>query len=126
MVIKTGQENLKYIHEQKLTQGIQHKLLVKLLGFDYKIEYKRGKKNKAADALSRAPNLLTCNPITVVVPKWITEVIATYINDEKCQALLAELTIDATSHPDYTLKNGIIRYKGRIVVGQDTEMKSIL
>jgi hypothetical protein len=35
---------LKYIGEQKLVQGIQHKLLVKLMGYNYKIEYKKEKK----------------------------------------------------------------------------------
>ena len=46
-------ERLKYIQDQKLTEGIQHKLLIKLLGYNFTIEYKQGKKNKVADALSR-------------------------------------------------------------------------
>jgi hypothetical protein len=37
--------------EQRLVQGIKHKLLIKLMGYNYKIEYKKGKENKAADAL---------------------------------------------------------------------------
>jgi hypothetical protein len=38
---------------QKLTEGIQHKLLLKLLEFNYKIEYKKGVENVVADALSK-------------------------------------------------------------------------
>ena len=53
LIIRTDQQSLKYIQEQKLTEGIQHKLLVKLLGYNYIVEYKQGKKNKVADALSR-------------------------------------------------------------------------
>jgi hypothetical protein len=37
---------------QRLTGGIQHKLLMKLIEFNYSIEYKNGKENKAANALS--------------------------------------------------------------------------
>lgn len=42
MVIKTDQQALKYMATQRLTEGIQHKLLLKLLEFDYSIEYKKG------------------------------------------------------------------------------------
>jgi hypothetical protein len=37
---------------QRLSKGIQHKLLLKLLEFDYIVEYKKGKENIVADALS--------------------------------------------------------------------------
>jgi hypothetical protein len=68
LTIKTNQQSLKYIQEQKLTKGIQHKLLIKLMGYDYKIEYKRGRGNKAADALSRAPEQHMVQAITTAVP----------------------------------------------------------
>jgi hypothetical protein len=38
---------------QRLTKGIQHKLLMKLLEFNYTIEYKKGAENRVANALSR-------------------------------------------------------------------------
>jgi hypothetical protein len=46
LIIKTDQKSLKYITEQKIAQGVQHKLLVKLLKFNYTIEYKNGKKTR--------------------------------------------------------------------------------
>jgi hypothetical protein len=49
VVIKTVQ----YLGSQRLLEGIQHKLMLKLLEFDYTIEYKKGKENTVADALSR-------------------------------------------------------------------------
>jgi hypothetical protein len=42
-LIKTDQQSLKYITEQKVSEGIQHKLMLKLLEFNYKIEYKKKK-----------------------------------------------------------------------------------
>lgn len=56
LIIRTDQQSLKYIHEQKLTDSIHHKLLVKLLGYNYKVEYKKGRENPTADALSRVVN----------------------------------------------------------------------
>ena len=53
VIIKTDQKILKYLGSRKLVEGIQHKLMLKLLEFDYTIEYKKGTNNSAADALSR-------------------------------------------------------------------------
>jgi hypothetical protein len=43
LIIRTDQQSLKYIQEEKLTEGIQHKLLIKLLGYNYTVEYKKEK-----------------------------------------------------------------------------------
>lgn len=71
LIIKTDQQRLKYIHEQRLVEGIHHKLLVKLLGYNYTIEYKKGKENKIADALSRAPHATKLLAISQLIPVWI-------------------------------------------------------
>lgn len=63
LIIRTDQASLKYINEQRITEGVQHKLLIKLLSYDYKIEYKRSKENKAADALSRVPMASCLQPL---------------------------------------------------------------
>lgn len=51
--IRTDQEALKHLMEQKITTGLQQKWLSKLMGFDYSLLYKKGKENLVADALSR-------------------------------------------------------------------------
>lgn len=53
-IIKTGQKSLKWLLQQKVSTPFQQFWLSKLLGFDYEIHYKSGKKNITADALSRA------------------------------------------------------------------------
>ena len=52
-VIKTDHLSLKYILDQRLSIAFQQKWLVKLMEFDFIIEYKQGSENQAADALSR-------------------------------------------------------------------------
>jgi hypothetical protein len=48
--------SLKYLLDQKIITPMQHQWLVKLMGYDYEIEYRRGKENLAADALSKNAN----------------------------------------------------------------------
>lgn len=50
---KIDQKALKYLLEQKLHTDSQIKLLAKLFPFDFEIQYKKGKENLAANALSR-------------------------------------------------------------------------
>lgn len=54
-VVKSDQKALKFLLDQKLHTGTQMKWIAKLMQFDFHIEYKKGRENKAADALSRLP-----------------------------------------------------------------------
>ena len=52
-IIKTDQQSLKYILEQKIATPAQQKWLTKLLGYLFMVEYKKGCENKVVDALFR-------------------------------------------------------------------------
>jgi len=54
-VVRTDQQALKYLLKQRIGTPAQQKWVFKLLGYDFTVEYKRGRENKAADALSRVP-----------------------------------------------------------------------
>lgn len=123
LIIRTDQQSLRYIEEQKLTEGIRHKLLVKLLGYNYRVEYKRGRENKAADALSRCVNSEQLGVNFAVVPVWVNEIINSYDRDEFCKELITKLSIDTNAEHNYTLKGGILRYKNKVVVGTNSELR---
>ena len=55
--VRTDQRSLKYLMDQQITTPAQAHWLSKLLGYDYKIEYKPGLANQAADSLSRKAEL---------------------------------------------------------------------
>jgi hypothetical protein len=112
VIIKTDQRSLQYLGSQRLLEGIQHKLMLKLLEFDYSIQYKKGKENTVADALSRQfqeedtsqnQPLDQCNSVSVLVPTWQSKVIDSYTQDAHCTKLLQELAINKDSHPYFTL-----------------------
>lgn len=57
---------------------LQKKAMTKLIGLQYKFQYKKGVDNKSADAFSRVGHLF---PISVVQPAWVQEVPNSYVVD---------------------------------------------
>jgi hypothetical protein len=51
-VIKTDHQALSFLDAQILQSDMQRKAMTKLMGLHFKIVYKKGKDNVAADALS--------------------------------------------------------------------------
>lgn len=126
LIIRTDQQSLKYIHDQRLLEGIQHKLLIKLLGFNYTVEYKQGRTNKVADALSRATHSNSVMAISSVVPQWMAQVIKSYEQDIKCSDLITKLSIDPRAILNFSLSQGLLIYNGKLVIGDNGELKQHL
>eukprot|EP00267_Zea_mays_P041848 XP_020393779.1 uncharacterized protein LOC103628713 [Zea mays] len=121
-VILTDHKSLTQLNEQRLHTPWQHKVFTKLLGLQYKIQYRPGSENRVADALSRRATA-DCQAISVSVPQWLLDVQASYTLDSDAQSLLAKLSLDPNAVPHYTLQNGLLKYKGRIWVGSDDQLK---
>jgi hypothetical protein len=71
----------------------------------------------------QAPNLMS---ISIVVPLWINDVLATYTTYEKCKQFEEQLRINAIAVPNFTLTNGILRYKKKIYVRCTTNLRKQL
>lgn len=81
-IIKTDQQALRHLLDQKIMNPIQQKWLPKLLGLHYEIHYKSGVENWAADALSRNPMFEErCAVIFSVTHMWVQRVIRSYHTD---------------------------------------------
>jgi transposase InsO family protein len=53
-------------------------------------------------------------------------VVASYSQDARAQELLAKLAVSPDSVPNFTLHDGLLRYKSRIWVGADPELQTLL
>ena len=118
-VIRTDHKSLLHLTEQKIHTKIQQKALLKLMDLDYTIQYKKGITNAAADSLSRKP-IHPLMAISMCYPTWIENLKAGYEKDEFTKQLLTELSISADNDKGFQLQNGVIRYKGRVWVGNNT------
>ncbi|KAL0561482.1 hypothetical protein IC582_001910 [Cucumis melo] len=89
-IVKTDQKSLKFLLEQRAIQPQYQKWVAKLLEYSFKVVYKPGLENRAADALSRKPSeVLNCGisaPILIDL-KTIKEEVD---KDEKLEMLITE------------------------------------
>lgn len=109
-----------HVTDQRLHTQWQHKMHHKLSGLQYKVLYKPGASNSAADALSRHPAPpAQLQAVSVSTPAWMVELVAGYAADPESTKLLQELAIDSKSRPPFSLINGVLRYSGRIWVGSN-------
>lgn len=58
--------------------------------------------------------------ISAVVPSWMSHIVDTYSTEEKSSSILAALAVNSASISHFTLKDGVLRYKTRIWVGNDS------
>ena len=96
------------------------------MGLDFTIQYRKGKENRTADALSRRDEGGNCHAISAALPVWIQELIRSYDTTEWIKERVAQLAVQAGNPQGYTLTNGVLRYKGRLVVGRTKHLRSRL
>ncbi|XP_019158364.1 PREDICTED: uncharacterized protein LOC109155092 [Ipomoea nil] len=113
-VIKTDHYSLKYLLQQRLTTSPQQHWMSKLLGFDFKVEYKPGRLNVVADALSRRDE----EPSTLFSISCPRTSLLQDIQDELAQttegrAWVARAAADSTNV--WTVRDGLL-FKGTKLV----------
>ena len=100
---------------------------MKLLGYDYDIEYKQGRENVSADALSRIPNkevyALTTSTISTSL---LAEIKNSYEGDVAVQEIIKQLQKSTNTPPHYNWVNNHLNRKGKVVVGKNPELRDKL
>jgi hypothetical protein len=71
-----------------------------MIGLQYRIVYRKGSDNRAADALSRHPAPpAICAAMSSLVPSWIAAVTVNYDKDTYAQDLITKLALDSSAIP---------------------------
>lgn len=100
-LIHTDHCSLAHLEDQRLHTTWQQKVFTKLLGFQFRIRYKKGTNNRVADALSRRPPTSSESLLAIsqVQPVWLTEIQSLYQKYPKAH--------DVTSQniPDFGILN---------------------
>jgi len=83
--------------EQKVATISQQRWILKLFGYDFIIEYKKGQENCVADALSQkfeagpATVALSLSLISFPTPTWVADLKASCAQDPETQSILLSL-----------------------------------
>ena len=108
-----------------MTTPAQHLWVVKLLGYDYDIEYKQRRENVPANALSRIPSqelfALTTSTISTTL---MEEVRSSYDTDPVIQTIFKDLQRSKMSHPHNIWVHDHLNRKGKVVVGNNRALRS--
>jgi hypothetical protein len=80
-IILTDHKSLSYLSEQNLQSDLQRKAMKRLMGLQFKIVYRKGKENLAADALSRVGHFMALQAVSTTTPAWLQEVLNSYHTD---------------------------------------------
>lgn len=126
-LVRTDQQSLKYLLEQREVTLDYQRWLTRILGYDFDIEYKVGTENKVADGLSRivqysAVELQTklCS-LKIPTTLQMKDILAEIETDQGIQEMIAKLLNGEAVKNGYTLNQGWLLYKGSLVLPKTSQ-----
>jgi hypothetical protein len=125
-IILTDHKSLSYLKDQNLHSELQRKAMTRMMGLQFKIVYRKGRENAAADALSRVAHLMAIHVVSSVQPAWIQEVLNSYATDKTAQQLLQQLAISSPDAKGFSLHNGLIKLNEKVWIGNNSAMQTKL
>lgn len=113
-IIKVDQKSLKWLLQLKISIPFQQFWSSKLMGFYYEIQYKAGKENVVADALSRAQgSSLLCMAISVLSSDLHNLFQQSYALDNYLILILQQLHASLLVQ-NFTLQNELLKRKDKL------------
>lgn len=100
--------------------------MARLMGLQFKVIYRIGKENCAANALSRLGHLFSLQAISEAKPLWLQEVLNSYATDVEAQALLTKLSVHNPDEQGYSLQQGLIKHKDKVWIGHNSALQTKL
>ncbi|CAJ2644751.1 unnamed protein product [Trifolium pratense] len=117
-IIRTDQKSLRNLMEQTLQTPDQQDWLHKFLGYDFSIEYKPGKDNIAADALSRVMTIAWSEPQYDI----LQQIKAAQKQDTTLIEITQKCVQSNQDDSHYTVKGDLLFWKQRIIIPQDSSL----
>ena len=121
--VKTDHRTLKYFLTQPNLSMKQKRWLAAVQSYDFDIEYRKGKENVVADALSR---MWSCklSAISTLHQEWILGIQEEYMQNSDAAPIFVELQSPSSQgHVRFQLRNGLLWCRDRIYLVPDSKYK---
>ena len=123
--VKIDHDSLNYFLKQRLSLEEKQKWVTNMLGYEFKIIYKKGKQNVAEDAFSRKDEDVEALlfAISIIQLDWIKKTRDEWKNDEAVWELIQKLQQDPSTSHTFNLKNDSLWYKDRLYLCKNSQLK---
>ncbi|WVY93545.1 hypothetical protein V8G54_032633 [Vigna mungo] len=127
-IIQTDQRSLKDLLTQIIQTPEQQHYLVKLLGYDYDIQYKPGKLNIVADALSRSDGLTKGEMLMLTTPQFafLRDLKESQSLDPDFILMRDKILSDPSSYPHFKRNDDLLIYRDKIWLNDKSKFISLL
>jgi hypothetical protein len=116
-LIKTDHYSLKFLLDQRLSTIPQHQWASKLIGFNFRVEYKPSSANVVADALSRRDSEKGMSAKTLSVPSFqLFDDLRQKISSDPALVELSATVQDGAKGEQWKMVNGLITVHGKVYV----------
>lgn len=96
-----------------------------IIGTELWHSVQKGAENTTADALSRVEEeKVICSALTTITPEWENDVVSSYAGDDFIAKILTTKQDTWDLWPYYSISEQILKYKGRIVVGNQSDLRT--
>ncbi|GJW87714.1 ty3-gypsy retrotransposon protein [Tanacetum coccineum] len=116
-IIRTDHHSLRHISDQTIQTHEQQALLPKLLGYNFRIEYKAGTSNGGADGLSQCFKFALSTSQASIVE----EIQASLAASPSMSSLISKVEKDPVALSSYQVKNGFSYRKHRMVIPPESK-----
>lgn len=113
-IIRSDQQSLRFLTQQREVNHEYQKWVTKLLGFDFEIQFKPGSANRVADALSRKQNgEVGLNALVTSTEVIWGRLLKDIEEDTEIQTIIKELHSGENEHKNFSVVGGRLFFKGR-------------
>ncbi|GMI77908.1 hypothetical protein HRI_001460100 [Hibiscus trionum] len=124
-IIRTDHQSLKFLAAHQAITPFQQKWVVKMMGYSYEVQYRKGATNLVADCLSRRPESgsIMAMGVSSMSTELMNRISNSWQTDDKCLKIIKEIEDGSSRHSKYSWDGQTLKRRDKLVVGKDSALR---